>query len=260
MAQRRKIKLSECSVFHYWRLAYRSVLFVAATVIYILGRVRGGGTLWEWAESRWFLLPAIWVIFAVEMVSRMFPSRIESMGCEKQFARNYRPPAEPREPALQEERGAWLVLVSWVALNGVIGMLYFLGILDQGIMLLICLAYSVCDMVCILFFCPFQTWMLKNRCCTTCRIYNWDYAMMFTPLLFVPGLYTWSLLAMAIVLLLAWEVRYALYPERFSEATNRSLACANCTEKLCHHKKQLLRLWEQWKLQAERLQQRLEKR
>ena len=30
-----------------------------------------------------------WVVFAVEMVLRFFPSRLESSGCQKQFRRNY---------------------------------------------------------------------------------------------------------------------------------------------------------------------------
>ena len=105
--------------------------------------------------------------------------------------------------------------------------------------MLIALAYSVCDMICILFFCPFQTWFMKNRCCATCRIYNWDFAMMFTPLLFVPHFYTWSLLGIALALLIEWEYLLHKYPERFSESTNQCLSCANCPEKLCHHKKQL---------------------
>ena len=86
---------------------------------------------------------------------------------------------------------------------------------------------------------PFQTWFMKNRCCTTCRIYNWDFAMMFTPLVFIPSLYTYSLLGFALALLIRWEVTYRLHPERFSPATNRYLSCANCKEKLCSHKKQL---------------------
>ena len=65
------------------------------------------------------------------------------------------------------------------------GTLYFLNVIDLGIVVIISLAFSVCDLICILFFCPFQTWMMHNRCCTTCRIYNWDFAMMFTPLIFI---------------------------------------------------------------------------
>ena len=80
---------------------------------------------------------------------------------------------------------------------------------------------------------------MKNKCCGTCRIYNWDYAMMFTPLLFVPGYYSWTLLGASLILLLRWEVAVYLHPERFSEATNACLACQNCPEKLCQHKRQL---------------------
>ena len=63
--------------------------------------------------------------------------------------------------------------------------------------------------------------------------------MMFTPFLFIPRFYTWSLLALALLLLIRWEVTLKRHPERFSEATNCSLSCANCEEKLCQHKTQL---------------------
>ena len=111
-------------------------------------------------------------------------------------------------------------------------------------MFLLYCAYSVCDVICILFFCPFQSWFLKNKCCSACRIYNWDYAMMFTPLFFVRKGYTWSLLALSVALLVRWEIVFYRHPERFSEKTNEYLRCANCTEKLCVHKKQLHALWK----------------
>ena len=64
--------------------------------------------------------------------------------------------------------------------------------------------------------------------------------MMFTPYVFIPHPYTWSLLAMSLVILIRWEITYRRHPERFSERTNASLACKNCTEKLCKRKKQLM--------------------
>ena len=63
--------------------------------------------------------------------------------------------------------------------------------------------------------------------------------MMFTPLVFIPSIYTYSLLILSLILLFKWELFYHKYPERFSEETNYSLHCENCREKLCHHKKQL---------------------
>ena len=177
------------------------------------------------------------MFFIVDMLLRFFPSRFESMGCQKQFACNHKPTG--RQPEKIHFTPIKAVIVSWMLLNGAIGAAYFADIIDQGILLLISMAYAVCDLICILFFCPFQTWMMGNRCCTTCRIYNWDYAMMFTPFLFIPRFYTWSLLGLALLLLLRWEVTLHKHPERFSETTNCSLSCANCEEKLCQHKKQL---------------------
>lgn len=49
---------------------------------------------------------------------------------------------------------------------------------------------------------------------------------------------------MSVILLFRWEITFYRYPERFSESTNDYLKCANCTEKLCAHKKQLHRLWK----------------
>ena len=145
------------------------------------------------------------------------------------------------------DRGLGWVILSWVALNGAMGALYLLKVIDWGILLLLSLAYGICDMVCILFFCPFQTWFMKNKCCGTCRIYNWDYAMMFTPLVFVPAGYTWSLFGLGLALLIEWEIIYARHPERFDEVSNGTLRCENCTEKLCHHKKQLQRFLKKYR-------------
>ena len=138
-----------------------------------------------------------------------------------------------------------LVALIWIVFNGVFGALRMTDVLDDGIMILLCAAYAVCDMICILFFCPFQSWFMKNKCCSTCRIYNCDYAMMFTPLFFVRRYYAWSLLALSVALLVRWEITFFRHPERFSEKTNDYLQCKNCTEKLCAHKRQLKTLWQQ---------------
>lgn len=149
------------------------------------------------------------------------------MGCQKQFGRNYQSKGDNIRPSNQSWKQTALVAGVWLLLNGIIGLLYFAGVLDKGLLIIISLAFSVCDIICILFFCPFQTWFMLNRCCGSCRIYNWDFAMMFTPLIFIPSLYTYSLLGCAIALLLRWEITYRKYPERFSTETNACLDCAN---------------------------------
>lgn len=218
-------------------------------ILYIFQHLKNGKEITEVIESRPLFLVILWLIFVVEMTMRFFPSRLESPGCQKQFRRNYIKTGKTSY-TIQDNHATLLVALIWVIMNGVFGGLHMSGILDDGIMLMLCCFYSVCDMICILFFCPFQTWFLKNKCCCTCRIYNWDYAMMFTPLFFVRNWYSWSLLALSVALLLRWEITFYLHPERFAEETNGYLACGNCTEKLCHHKKQLRSLWQDISEQA----------
>ena len=238
-----KRKLTVVSTLHYVRLVYRSVIFVLLAIAYILYHTKDGEAVTVLLEKRPVLIITVWFVFVVEMILRFFPSRYESPGCQKQFGRNYIKSGEP-EIVIQDNNGTVLVALVWIGFNGVFGALHMMGILDDGIMLLLCSAYSVCDMICILFFCPFQSWIMKNKCCTVCRIYNWDYAMMFTPLFFIPKTYTWSLLLLSMLLMIRWEVAFYRHPERFSENTNEYLKCRNCTEKLCTHKKQLMTLWD----------------
>ncbi len=235
---KKRRKLTSIMRLHYLKLFLRSLLFLGALSLYTANRLLNLDDIFCGVENMPLILSVIWLFFVIDMLLRFFPSRFESMGCQKQFARNYKPTgkafgAEHRFTPIRA------VIISWLLLNGAIGAAYLAGWIDQGILLLISMVYAVCDMVCILFFCPFQTWMMGNRCCTTCRIYNWDYAMMFTPFLFIPRFYTWSLLGLALLLLVRWEVTLSRHPERFAEKTNCSLSCANCEEKLCQHKKQL---------------------
>ena len=233
-------KISKISTLHYFKLVFRSVLFLFALILYVRNILHGGEPWFETVRNYPALLNLIWIVFALEMVARCFPSGIESMGCQKLFARNYIPQLGCSVKAYRVNwKVTFAMAAAWLALNGAIGLLYWLEWIDEGILLLIALAYSVCDMICIVFFCPFQTWFMKNKCCGTCRIYNWDFAMMFTPLVFVKHAYTWSLLGIALVVLLQWEITYRIHPERFYDGTNQSLLCANCKEKLCHHKTQL---------------------
>lgn len=242
MTENSSKKFSRISLIHYWKLVFRSCLLIAAFVIYILDKSKGVAKPLIRSDIPAPIIVAIWWIFIIELFLRFFPSNIESMGCQKQFRRNYIPTENEFKPVLnpgESKHSTLIVILSWILLNGAIFLLFFAGIIDEGILILISLAYSVCDMICILFFCPFQEWMMKNKCCGSCRIYNWDYIMMFTPLILIRNFYALSLFALSLALLIKWEADFKLHPERFYENSNASLACKNCKEKLCSHKKSL---------------------
>ena len=237
---KRNIYISKISLLHQTKMIFRIIglLSVAGVLLYQhLAHV----------ELSYLDNPAVvivvgvcWVVYLIEMAMRFFPNDTESMGCQKQFKRNYDPqdydPEEVKKQRKHEDLTAIVVGILWLALVAGLGVLYYFQIIDEAGLIVFSLLFSVCDMICILYFCPFQQWIMKNRCCVRCRIYNWDYAMMFLPLIYIRHFITWSLVAFALALLIKWEIEYRMYPERFAVQANKSLECENCAEKLCSHK------------------------
>ena len=48
-----------------------------------------------------------------------------------------------------------------------------------------------------------------------------------------------TMVVLSLIIFIIWEVTYRTHPERFSDATNLSIRCGFCQERLCAHKKQL---------------------
>ena len=122
----------------------------------------------------------------------------------------------------------------------VIAALYFTGLIGKMVLFMISVIFYVCDLICVLIWCPFRL-IMKNKCCTTCRIFNWDHLMMFSPMVFMGGFYAISLFALSVLAFLVWELCVMLYPERFWERSNAALKCSECTDKLCTQYCQKLR-------------------
>ena len=93
-----KIRLTAVSTWHYFRLVYRSLLFLILLAVYISNRIRQSRGITEHLESRPVILGITWLIFMVEMVLRFFPSRLESPGCQKQFEKTISKAAERTSP------------------------------------------------------------------------------------------------------------------------------------------------------------------
>lgn len=237
-----KRKISPIVKMHYCKLIFRSGIFLGIAALYFSNKLS-----MIYKHCKW-LIYAVCTCFIIEMIFRFFPSKLESMGCQKPFAKNYRPRKCSIDAVNKTDKSVYLVALVWIALNAVFGILYFFKIINIGILILISMFYSVSDMICILFFCPFQTWFMKNKCCTTCRIYNWDFAMMTTPLLFIINRFTILVIIPSMLLLIKWEYSFHRYPERFSESGNCNLSCENCREKLCTHKKQLQALHRKYRI------------
>ena len=224
--------------FYNFKLAVRMTVFVAAIVIYLINKDLLDFTgEWQWMRS----LPmcCIWLILMTEIVMQLNPCSKVSKGCLKQFPSHYVAPAngydkeELKRRVKYKDKGALKVLIVWVLFNAVFATLYFMGILGVPEMVLLSLFYYVADLICVIFYCPFQKFFMKNRCCVTCRIFAWGIPMMITPMFWIFSFYSTSLSIIAVVATLLWEIVYHRHPERFLEMSNAALQCANCKDKMC---------------------------
>jgi len=191
-------------------------------------------------------LHILWVIWVLDMAFQLFPVKNVALGSHKHFKQRFRPVLERISPeALKKHiaattKSAYKVMLLWAVLIAALGLLKHMGILTDVHLFLVSVLFYVCDLICVLIWCPFRL-IMGNKCCTTCRIFNWDHMMMFTPMLFVKGFFSISLLVIAFTVWLTWELFVALYPERFWEKSNAALKCSECTDKLCTQYCQKLR-------------------
>ncbi len=237
--KKKKRPLSKMRKKYIVKLVLRCLVFIAAIACFIWKR--------EWLEpvapgnffKSFSPVHLLWIVWMFHMLEQLIPSRKSMpLGSHKLFKERYQPLPEKlhsenlRNYVKRTTKAAYWVLAIWVAFAIVLGTLYHLGILSAAHMFLITVAFYVCDLICVVIWCPFRL-LLRTRCCTTCRIFNWDHMMMFTPMMFLNSFFSSSLVLMSFVVLVVWELAFMMYPERFWEHTNKSLKCAECTDKLC---------------------------
>ena len=189
--------------------------------------------------GRFSILHILWFVWMVDMVLQLvYVKNHVPLGSQKLFRQRYIPVREDfdahalREYIRKRTKSAYQVFIIYALGIAVLGLLKKAGILNDHWLLVICAFFYVCDLICVLIWCPFRIFM-KTRCCTECRIFNWDHLMMFSPLLFVDGFYAKSLVVMAAAVFILWEYCIMAYPERFWEGSNEALKCSSCMDKLC---------------------------
>lgn len=231
--------MSRTRKIYFARLAGRILLFVLCAVLCV--RHRGSFSVLEGTRffSGFSLLHILWGIWVMYMLLQIVPIKNKvPLGSQKLFASRFRPIREKinyealKSYIVSTTKAAYKVFLLWCVLVACIGGLYFAGIIDRIGLFMISVAFYVCDLICVLIWCPFRL-IMKNRCCTTCRIFNWDHLMMFSPLIFMGGFFALSLVGMATVAWLVWELCVMMYPERFWDHSNAALQCSECTDKLC---------------------------
>jgi len=177
----------------------------------------------------------LWFMAILILVKRMIPTLNKKMSLGKIFARNFVGTVEDTDKKRlgfqknkrEADSGALRTSLYWGFLLLVMWLWRHVGILPDIWLYVIVLFFIFMDQFCISVFCPFQ-WLMQNKCCSTCRINNWGYCMAFSPLIFIPTFWTYSIIFLSLVNLIIWEYLYFRHPERFSDLYNVNLMCKNC--------------------------------
>ena len=192
-------------------------------------------------------LHLLWLIWVTDILVQIVPIKNKvPLGSQKLWANRFRPIREKinyqalKQYIVSTTLSAYRVFLLWFFLILALGLLHYAGVIQDLTLFMISLFFYVCDLICVLIWCPFRL-IMKNRCCTTCRIFNWDHLMMFSPLIFVGGFYALSLVVLSTAAWLVWELCVMMYPERFWDHSNAALQCSECTDKLCTQYCQKLR-------------------
>lgn len=244
MAVHHKIKETTTKVtkglftFYNFKLVIRVTVFIVALVIYFINKDWLDFT-GEWQKHTISPMHVIWVVLMTEIFLQLNPCSRVSKGCLKQFPSHYLEPKggydkeELKKLVKDRDKGALKVLIAWVILNSIFATLYFTHVIGVAEMVLLSLFYYVSDLICVIFYCPFQHFFMKNKCCVTCRIFAWGIPMMLTPMFCIVSFFSTSLSIMALFVTVMWEIVYRRHPERFFEISNAALQCANCKDKMC---------------------------
>ena len=180
----------------------------------------------------------LWLLTVLILVKRFIPHLNTKITLGKIYGRNY---AQAGEDHSAKQRrltdyvkkmnfGAIRSAVYWTALILVMGFWFAAGLLNTMRLLVIVMFFIFMDQFCITVWCPFKA-IIRHKCCNTCRINNWGYLMAFSPMIFIPSFWTYSILFLSVAAIVQWEYLYHRHPERFYELYNANLMCKNCAKK-----------------------------
>lgn len=187
----------------------------------------------------------IWLFLMLGMLQVFIPYFNNHVSCGKAFAKHFKESTIVcdkevlKESIRKNNLGAIKSALFWLLLLFIIWVLYYLNIISQTAIHLIVVFFYFSDQFCINIWCPFRVWFIKNKCCNSCRIYNWGHFMMFSPYIFIPSFWTYSLVFMSFLILIQWEYMHYRYPQRFLEISNANLLCSNCLKAKCRYIKSL---------------------
>lgn len=223
---------------HTKKLILRSLLLIGSILLYMINgsfflSIVNFNIIFHLGIKLYHL---IWFLLMLEMLFVLIPSLNRYVSCGKCFEHHHLPAEKYDQHQVINHiriynKRARLTFVLWMSFIIVIALLYTFKLLTTMQIILFVVFLYFLDHVFITVWCPIKAFLIKNKCCTSCRIYNWGHAMMFSPLIVIPSFWTYTLILLAVIILLYWEYSVYKYPERFLEIANKNLQCSYCEMK-----------------------------
>ena len=191
------------------------------------------------------LVPLFFIYFILDSLSVLFPVFSNEIYSSKHLDKFYNETNAFNKELLaiyikQQNRRSLLVFIIYFGILSIIGVFYIkLEFFEIQYLYLIFFLINFADYFSILIWCPFKSLILKISCCNRCRITNWDRLMKFYILLFIPSIYSISLVLLGLTIFLIWEYNHFKHPERFYSISNNTLSCKQCSSKInCNKNKE----------------------
>ncbi len=187
-----------------------------------------------------YIFPIMFVYFIVDSLIVLFPSLHNYIPSKKHLLIEQDQNISYNKDSLlnikqSSNKRALLTFILYFGVLTILGIIYLsFDVFEEIHLYLLFLFINIADYFCILVWCPFKNFLLKNTCCYTCRITNWDRFMKFYILIFIPNIYTVSLVLLGIIIFIVWEYQHQIHPERFYSISNDVLKCSSCNEQLCN--------------------------
>ncbi len=123
---------------------------------------------------------------------------------------------------------AYFCLFSWIFGIILFALIYKFYNLNYNHVFLCFSIILLCEWICLYVFCVFKKIIKTGKCCSTCRIKNYDNFFRFSLLIFIPGFFSYSLFFLGVFSLIQWEYLFYKYPKRFFNKTNQNINCYYC--------------------------------
>lgn len=163
------------------QFAFRICVFLGFLIAYLIDKNRLYALMNQPVRLGITPIHVLWLIFMVLMIEHIFPRETVSMAMQK--ARIPIPASWAKKKAGDEKavyqelellrfvqdmnQKAWMVLLVWLCFNAVIGFLYLFNMIGDVELLMITVFVFLSDYICILVFCPFQTFIILKFSCRT---------------------------------------------------------------------------------------------